>query len=370
MLDGSPRASGQPAQGGRHRSRHSAQHLPRQRPWRLVAAVGLVIITVIGGGLVGTVMAAANKYNNNIQRIQPFAAPSPGATKVQARATLDGAANFLVVGSDSRAQDPMDPKQFATVGVQRTDTIMLVHLQADHKHGYVVSIPRDAYVYIPPGGNSTGAKLKINAAYAYGGIQLLTKTVEQFTGEQVDHVVVISFQGLENVVDALGGVDVTVDHTTYDTETHRTFKKGVNHLNGEQALFYVRQRHGLDGGDLDRIKRQHQFLAALLGKAGSTGTLTNPLKLHHFLDAASKSMAVDQDLQLTDLVLQFRGLRPGDFTFLTMPIAGDATVPGVGDVLLVDHARAAEMFTAMSADTLAAWVVAHPQFVSNQSHGA
>ncbi len=314
-------------------------------------------------------MAAANKYDSNVQRIQAFGSPSPGA-KTRARATLDGAANFLVVGSDSRAKDPMDPKQFDVVGAQRTDTIMLVHLQADHRHGYVISIPRDAYVYIPPGGNSQGGKLKINAAYAYGGIKLLVKTVEQFTGDQIDHVVVISFKGLENVVDALDGVDVTVDHSTYDPETHKRFAKGVNHLNGEQALFYVRQRHGLDGGDFDRIKRQHQFLAALLSKAGSTGTLTNPVKLNRFLSAASKSIAVDEGLQLTDLVFQFRSLRPSDFTFLTTPIAGDDKVPGVGDVLIVDHVRAAAMFTAMSQDTLAAWVAANPQFVSSQSHGA
>ncbi len=367
MQGGPPRPSVQPAGGGRHRARHRAPQ--QQRPWRLVIGIGLLVLTVIGGGLVGTVMAAANKYDNNVQRIQAFGTPSPGV-KTRARATLSGAANILIVGSDSRAKDPLDPKQFNVVGTQRTDTIMLMHLQADHKHGFVISIPRDSYVYIPPGGNSQGGKLKINAAYAYGGIQLLVKTVEQFTGDTIDHVVVISFQGLESVVNALDGVDVTVDHTTHDPETHKTFTKGVNHLDGEQALFYVRQRHGLDGGDFDRIKRQHQFLAALLSKAGSTGTLTNPIKLNRFLSAASKSIAVDEGLQLTDLVFQFRSLRPRDFTFVTTPIAGDAKVPGVGDVLVVDHVRAAQMFTAMTADTLAAWVAANPQFVSNQTHGA
>lgn len=355
---------------GRHRARAPS----RQPPWRLVAGVGLLVLTLTGLGLFGTVMAAAKRYDNNVARIQAFDSPSPGAPMRAGRArppaSLSGAANFLVVGSDSRAKDPLAPSQFATVGDQRTDTIMLVHLQADHKHGYVISIPRDAYVYIPPGGNSTGGKLKINAAYAYGGIKLLVKTVEQFTGDRIDHVVVVSFQGLENVVDALGGVDVTVDSTTHDPETHKTFTRGVNHLSGQQALFYVRQRHGLPGGDFDRIKRQHQFLAALLSKAGSTGTLTNPLKLNRFLDAATKSISVDAGLQLTDLVLQLRGLRSADFTFLTTPIGGDATVPGVGAVLLVDHVRAAELFTAVSTDTVGAWASANPAYVSSQSHGA
>jgi LCP family protein required for cell wall assembly len=355
---------------GRHRARHRA---PRRsgwsrRPWLKVAAAGLLAVTLAAAAVGGTVFAAASRYDHNVQRIQAFPALSHQAG-ARARVTLSGPLNFLVIGSDSRAKDPLDPAQFDTVGTQRTDTIMLVHLQADHRHGYVISIPRDTYVDIPPGGNSKGAKLKINAAYAYGGVQLLVKTVEQFSGDRIDHVVVISFKGLESVVDALGGVDVTVDQTTHDPETHRTFQRGVNHLGGEQALFYVRQRHGLAGGDLDRIKRQHQFLAALLVKAGSTGTLTNPIKLNRFLNAATKSISVDQGLQLADTVFQFRGLRPGDFTFLTTPIASDARVPGVGDVLLVDHARAAAMFTALSNDSLGAWAAANPRFVSNPSHG-
>ncbi len=350
---------------GRHRM---SQQPPQQqrRPWRLVAVVGVLLLTVIGGGLVGTVMAAAKKYDNNITRIQ---AVGSGPQHAKARPAVSGAANFLVIGSDSRSAAPLDPRQFDAVGTQRTDTIMLVHLQADHRQGYVVSIPRDAYVYIPPGGHSTGGMLKINAAYALGGIQLLMSAVELLTGDRIDHVVVMSFQGLVNVVDALGGVDVTVDSQTHDPETHKTFKRGVNHLTGRQALFYVRQRHGLPGGDFDRIKRQHQFLAALLDKAGATGTLTNPLKLNHFLDAATKSISVDQDLRLTDLIMEFRNLRSSDFTFLTTPIAADETVPGVGAVLVVDHAKAADMFTAVSTDSLGEWAAANPAYVSSRSHG-
>ncbi|MGB9378073.1 MAG: LCP family protein [Mycobacteriales bacterium] len=336
-------------------------------PWVKIAALLVAVGVVAGAGIAGGALARVRQLDNNVTRIDAF---KPGARHpARPRPRVDGPLTFLVVGSDSRAKNSHDPRQVAATGGERTDTIMLVHLQRDQKHGYVVSIPRDTFVDIPKAPGWDGGRAKINAAFQYGGVPLLVQTVEAFTRTRIDHVVVIDFEGLVRVVDALGGIDVTVSEAVRDPETKARFSKGVNHLNGRRALEYVRERHGLPHGDFDRIKRQHQFLFALLSKAASTGTLTNPAKLNAFLDAASKSITVDRGMQLIDLAVQLSSLRPADFTFLTTPIAGDATDPVWGAILLPDLTGAAGLFGAMTDDTLAAWVVAHPATASDPTRG-
>ncbi len=354
------RAADQSSARGRHRSPK------RRRRLRIAAAIVAGVLTVVGAGFAGTVFAAAKKYDNNVSRIDAF---NTTDTKPRPRPRVDGPLTFLVVGSDSRAKNSSDPAEVKATGGQRTDTIMLVHLQSDQKHGYVVSIPRDTFVDIPKAPRWDGGKAKINASYEYGGVPLLVQTVEAFTGARIDHVVVIDFRGVERVVDALGGIDVTVTRSVRDSQTKARFTKGVNHLNGKQALDYVRQRYGLPEGDFDRIKRQHQFLFALLAKAGETGTLANPLKLNAFLDAASKSITVDDNLQMIDLAVQLRALRPADFTFMTTPIAGYDTDPTWGSILVPQVEKAAELFSAMTADTLAAWVLDNPVYASDPTGG-
>lgn len=346
----------------RHRQR------PPRRRWRKVIAIVAAVFTVGGAALAGSVFAAAQKYDNNVLRIDAFKSSETGQ-RARPRPRVDGPLTFLVVGSDSRAKDSTDAGEVAATGGQRTDTIMLVHLQSDQKSGYVVSIPRDTFVYVPPGGGWNGGKAKVNAAFQYGGVPLLVETIEDFTEARIDHVVVIDFQGVARVVDAVGGIDVTVTESVRDSQTKAKFTKGVNHLDGRHALDYVRQRYGLPEGDLDRIKRQHQFLFALLDKAGSTGTLANPVKLNAFLDAATKSIMVDEDLGIVDLAFQLRSLRPADFAFLTTPIAGYDTDPTWGSILVPYRDKAAELFQALSDDTLPTWVAANPVYASDPTRG-
>lgn len=349
----------------------TARHRPRRpvrraRRLQTVAAVVAAVLSVAGAAFVGTVLAAAHKYDNNVERIDAF---NRGADTSRPTPRVDGALTFLVVGSDSRAASSSSAAERKLAGGQRTDTIMLVHLQRDQKHGYVVSIPRDSFVYVPPGPGWLGGRAKINAAYLYGGLPLLVQTVEEFTKARVDHVIVIDFGGIERVVDAVGGIDVTVTKTVRDSQTKARFTKGVNHLDGKKAVNYVRQRYGLPVGDLDRIKRQHQFLFALLNKAGSTGTLTNPVKLNAFLDAATESITVDEGLPIVDLAFQLRSLRPANFTFLTTPVAGYGRDPIWGATLILQRDKTAELFAALSADTLAAWVSANPRYASDPTSG-
>src|SRR3954469_23927263 len=142
---------------------------------------------------------------------------------------------------------------------------MIARCSADRQHAQLISIPRDSWVDIPGHGMN-----KINASYAFGGPSLLIQTVEQLTEVRIDHYVAIDFDGIAEVTDALGGVDVEVAESTQNGPY--TFTAGVNHISGEQARWYLGQRYGLAGGDFDRVKRQQQYLRAVFDKLFSSDT--------------------------------------------------------------------------------------------------
>lgn len=319
-----------------------------------LSIVAIVVAVIVG--IVGSYLLNVEQFNANVGRTAPFTGLSdrPGAG-------VDGAQNFLLIGSDSRdATLPGDNEKIATRGGQRSDALMLMHLNKAHDKAYIISIPRDSYVPVPPAGPWGGGRTKINAAFSYGGARHVVKTVEGFSDVRIDHVVLINFAGFQKMTDAVGGVDVIVNKTTYDPETKATFKAGVNHLNGAEALLYVRQRHGLPGGDFDRAKRQQQFLRALLARATAKGTLANPKKFNDLLNATEKAIVVDKDLNLTTAAAQFRGLRTSNLTFLTLPNLGSASRPGAGSVVIVDRAKALAMFAAVNHDAMDEWVQTNP----------
>lgn len=342
----SGRAGGPPPDGpGRGRIR------PR---WGRITLVATALVVLIGAivGLGGCLYV--RKLNNDLARTDPFSAiQGDRPTK-----TVEGSLNFLLLGSDSR--DPDQPSGDA--GPARTDTIIVMHIPADHDKAYLISIPRDLYVHVPksPDGQFGDTNAKINAAYAWGGPPLMVQTVEGFTGLRMDHVVVIDFFGFKDVTDALGGVDMYVEQDiTSIHPPNRQFKQGMNHFNGEEALDYVRQRYQFRDGDFARMRHQQEFMKALLDKAVSTGTVTNPAKLNAFLNAAKRAVTVDQEFSLVDMVIQFRGLRGEDLTFRTTPYTGTDTINGES-VVLSDRDKAAAMFDAMAKDTMAEWVAANP----------
>jgi LCP family protein required for cell wall assembly len=256
-----------------------------------------------------------------------------------------GALNMLLLGSDSR-----DPDEKAAAG-SRTDTIILMHIQADHKHAYLISIPRDMYLPIPDHGSD-----KINAAFAFGGLPLVIRTVEGFTKVHIDHLALIDFAGFQEVTDALGGVDMYVDQTIQSIHPPgRIFTKGNHHFNGAEALDYVRQRYQFADGDITREKHQQMFLKAVMDKAASNGTLTNPGKLNAFLRAITKAIVVDKDLSLPDMALQFHGLHSSDMTFLTSPYSGFDDIDGQS-VVVADKERAAALYSAVAHDQVASYL--------------
>jgi LCP family protein required for cell wall assembly len=334
----------------------------------------MALVLLAGAGLVGLVVAYAHKYDNNVKREDVFGKlPANGSSSARARNIIKGPLTILMVGADQASGSPAVPgqPQIKSEGGQRTDTIMLLHIPADHKHAYFVSIPRDSFVNIPAHGSQWhGGKGKINAAYSIGGMPLLAETVSAFTHVTIDHTVAIDFAGFRDMVDALGGVDVTLDKASYDPHTGISFPAGKIHLNGANALHFVRQRHGLPGSDFDRMKRQQRFLYAMLRKAVATGTLTNPRRLNGFLSAATKSLTVDKQFPVVDMAFQFRSMRPNSLTFMTTPISGDGNDPTFGAYLVPDQTKDGALFTAMERDQMAPYVAANPVTTNDPLHGS
>jgi LCP family protein required for cell wall assembly len=324
------------------------------RTRRVVAVLAVLVLLLVGIVAGGLFLVSQNLGDNVVRVPDAFAGLDERARPAPATALT-----FLLVGTDSRspeattgtgARAPAD-----VAGAQRSDVVMLAQVSPDRRSVAVVSIPRDSWVEIPGRGPD-----KVNAAYSAGGPALLVGTVENLTGVRVDHFAVIDFAGFRSVVDALGGVDVAVAAPTSSGGV--AFHQGVNHLDGEQALVYVRQRHELAGGDLDRGRRQQNVLRALLGRLAAGDTLANPVGLYEFLDAISRSVGVDDTLSnsgLRSLAVDLRGLRPGEVRFLTAPVAGTGR-EGRQSVVYLDRVRAPVLWAALRAGDPAGYAAQHP----------
>ncbi len=325
---------------------------PRPRWGRIALVFGLALL-LLAGVAAGGAALYYHQLNSNVDKVDPFSQLTGGRPPK----TVPGALNILMLGSDSR-----DPDSKAQPGEWRTDTMILMHIPKSHDRAYLISIPRDLYVFIPrsqadPSLGNTRAK--INAAFAWGGLPLAVQTMEEFTGVRMDHVVLIDFGGFKQVTDALGGVDLNIEQDV--TSIHppfRHFNKGLNHVNGDEALDYVRQRKQFAEGDFARMRHQQQFLKALMKKATDTGTLTNLPRLKAFLDAVSKAIVVDKDFSLADMALQFRNIKGENMTFMVSPHNGSQIVNGE-DVVVSDKAKASSLYDAVSKDTVEAWIAEH-----------
>ncbi|NUS12137.1 MAG: LCP family protein [Streptomyces sp.] len=308
----------------------------------------------------GTVYWAVEHYTGRVHRI-PDAFPTSVPAAALPPPSRSGSQTFLLVGVDSRSDLPTTGKDAQAPewrpGAQRSDTMMLVHLPADHKHVYVVSLPRDTWVAIPGHGSA-----KLNAAFSWGGPPLLIDTVQRLTRVKVDHLAVIDWSGFRKLTDAVGGVDVTVDRTVPRRNgPGGVWAAGRHHMDGDDALDYVRERYGLPGGDLDRTHRQQNFLRAVLSKMLSGGTLANPLTLKRTLDQVTSVISVDDRLSdgaLRSLVWNMRSVRASDMVFMNAPVAGFETVRGQSAVVLDDNG-AGQLWEAMRNDTMTAFVRTH-----------
>jgi LCP family protein required for cell wall assembly len=334
-------------------SRHSAPRPPRRRRrWLIVLSVFAGVIGLLAGGGYLAFKQVTSGWNKNIERLgDPFKG-IPTDTRPLTDPNAGNSVNILMLGSDSRVSAG-DPTQWA-VGAQRTDAIMLLHLTADRKSAYVMSIPRDSWVNIPGHGTA-----KINAAFSWGGPTLMVQTVEQLTKVRIDHLAIVDFDGFKQITDALGGVTITVPKTVSSAK-QGTVEAGTHLMNGDQALTYVRQRYNLPGGDFDRVKRQQNWIRAVMVKLMSQGTLTNPLKLNDSMTALTKSLSIDDAFtfnEMQDLALSSRGLRAGDVKFFTVPVSGTGWSPDhKQSIVNLNPSADAGLFDAVHKDKVGQWI--------------
>ncbi|MEV6845338.1 LCP family protein [Actinoplanes sp. NPDC051411] len=344
--------AGVPAGGSPGPYRPGKEYKPRLRPkWGRIALLAGIAVVVIGLIAGISLYSYASNLDDGLKRTDAFSS----LTGERPKALVDGAQNILLLGSDSRDPDTND----GAANAWRSDTIILMHVPKDHKTAQLVSIPRDTWVTVPKSDSAPcdqGSRAKINASFAFGGLPRAVHTVECLTGVHVDNVVAIDFGGFKDVVNAIGGVDLYVDQTiTSIHKPHRVFKKGMMHMNGDQALDWVRQRYQFARGDFAREEHQQQFLKALMAKASSSGVLTNPSKLNGFLKSVTKAVTVDKDFSLTDAAVKFHSLRAGDLTFITMPNKGSANVDGQS-VVLSDRDKALALFNAVKNDQMSPYI--------------
>ncbi|MCA2227102.1 LCP family protein [Nonomuraea aurantiaca] len=283
------------------------QARPRRRrlTWLLTGLVAVATMATVATVAVPTLMLAGR------QTVPPPAGVRP--------ANASGVLNVLLVGSDNRE----GLSKFN--GGARSDTLLLLHLPADRTKVTIVSFPRDSMVQIPACGSRPARKDMINSAFHAGGLACSVKTVETLTKVRVDHMMEVGFSGVEAIVDALGGVEVTVPRAVDDKKAKLKLPAGKQVLNGKQALGYLRLRYYGDGSDIQRIKRQQGLMMSMLKKAKQR--LKDPAALRDFLTTASKSIKTDPEFDL-DTMLGIAGtLEKSKMTFVTVPWRPDPDDP-------------------------------------------
>jgi LCP family protein required for cell wall assembly len=334
--------------------KHRAAPPPRWwRTRRTAVALGVVLsaLVVLLGGPKLLKFMLLEQLGNEVARVPDVFTPLDAV----ARPPENSALTFLLVGTDTRSDSPTTGTGAGGDGLgrDRSDVLMIVRIDPSRTNLAVVSIPRDSWVEIPGHGMN-----KINAAYAYGGPSLLIQTVELLTAIRIDHLAVIDFAGFQAMVDAVGGIDVSILEAT--SQEGVQFHEGLNHLDGYAALKFVRQRHGLVNGDLDRAQREQSALRALLVKAVETGMLSDLGGLYRLINAATQSIGVDETLssgRLRVLVSELRKLQASDVQFVRAPVTGFGR-EGPQSVDYLDP-RARELWTALRSGGLDAYLLRH-----------
>lgn len=318
------RSTSRTGRGGKRRAQKRKRHT--------VAKVLLSTLVVLGlvSGL--SVAYVYRQLNGNLT-IGDYANQivEPAPEKVQFSGPTDPI-NILIMGEDSRDCEGCGVDGEDTAGL--SDTTILLHLSRDRKHAYGISIPRDSLVERPDCRDENGeliegsSRAMWNAAFAYGGPACTISQFQHNTGIAIDYSVTVNFGGFKGMVDAVGGVDVCVPETFYDSYTKTTFEEGTHKLSGKKALAYVRVRHNIgDGSDIGRTRRQQAFIASMISRVMSANTLANPIKVVSFLDAATKSLELAEvnstglgNIQeLAGLALQFKNIRLDRIEFMTVP---------------------------------------------------
>jgi LCP family protein required for cell wall assembly len=320
-----------------------------------VIAVSTALAIVVGTGVA---WGKIRSFESGINHISPIALGDGGE---------DGAIDVLLVGMDSRTDahgNPLSEDELVTLRAgddeaTNTDTIILIRIPNNGKSATAISIPRDSYVEAPGIG-----KMKINGVYGSehmekmtklvehdgmdpaqaqpqateAGREALIKTVANLTGVTVDHYAEIGLLGFALITDALGGVNVCLKDEVYEPLSGADFPAGWQKLEGPQALSFVRQRHDLPRGDLDRVVRQQAVMASLAHDVISGKTLSSPATLNRLQEAVQRSVVLSDGWDVMEFAEQLQKLAAGNVAFATIPVLQEAgwSDDGMQSVVRID----------------------------------
>ncbi|MBJ7339064.1 LCP family protein [Mycolicibacterium sp.] len=341
-------------------------------PGRLARIVAVVAAAVIVIGT-GVAWGKIRSFENGINHVSAASLGGGGE---------DGAIDILLVGMDSRTDahgNPLSAEELATLRAgddvsTNTDTIILVRIPNNGRSATAISIPRDSYVEAP----GDLGKTKINGVFGQvklekmkelveqqgedpavaepkateAGREALIKTVANLTGVTVDHYAEIGLLGFALITDALGGVDVCLKDAVYEPLSGADFPAGPQKLDGPQALSFVRQRHDLPRGDLDRVTRQQAVMAALAHQVISGKTLSSPATLNRLQDAVQRSVVLSAGWDIMDFVTQMQKLAGGNVAFATIPVLQEDgwSDDGMQSVVRVDPTQVQDFVSGLLQD--------------------
>ena len=343
------------------------RHLRRRSParrWLLICSASVAVICLVVGGWAGVGYWTLQNNIRSADLLQPgqshLAEPADN-TQAADDNVDDGPVNILVLGTDTRAgADSTFGSVDDSSGYGNSDVNIIVHIAADRKSAVVVSIPRDTMAPYPGCTDpQTGTVTPpssaqiINTALKLGGPSCTLKTIEALTGIKIDHFLVADFNAVVDLTNTLGGVPVCVSAPINDPQSMLDLPAGTSVIQGQQALAFLRTRHGFgDGSDLDRIKAQQSFLAAMVRKITTEGTLANIPKLYSIADTVTKNLTVDKSLAnipaLLGIANRVRNIGPANVAFVTAPNEPYVLDP---NRVQLQAPQSTDLFAAIAADT-------------------
>jgi LCP family protein required for cell wall assembly len=299
--------------------------------------VAVVLVLALGGAWFWWTFGGLDRMPDSVGQA---GAVAPGTT-------------ILLVGSDPGLSAPGRSHRTGwRDDLVRSDLVMVLHLTADHRALYVLSIPADSVVDIPGLGPGT-----LSDAATSGGSRLVARTVEQLTGVRLDRLAVIDLDALAEMVDLLGGVVVDVPRQACGLPA------GPRRLAGQAALDYIALQPCLPRKDLDRVERQQSLLRALMRGAVDGGKVTQPLAMSRMLRAGARHLALEKGFSYPSMLgtlWSMRHLRTSDTTFLTVPVAAKPLATQHGsDYVLLDEQADRQLWTALREDRLAEYLALH-----------